>query len=106
LNRIEVKVEEKRMVEDDRRWVRGAECDGGKGMHEQGGFCTWSPILALSLAYVKISKSACVHRIALDLAVSGLLNVELMQILKFDIARIKAVECFHLLAFFNFLSIF
>ena len=33
---------------------------------------------------------------------SGLLNVELMQILKFDIARIKAVECFHLLAFLAF----
>jgi len=53
LNRIEVKVEEKRMVEDDRRWVRGAECDGGKGMHEQDGFCTWSPILALSLRICK-----------------------------------------------------
>jgi len=60
------------------------------------------PILALSLGinYVKISKSACVYRIALDLAVTGLLNVELVQIMKFDIARIKAVECFDVSAAF------
>ena len=42
------------------------------------------------------------YRIALDLAVTGLLNVELMQIMKFDIARIKAVECFDVSAFLTF----
>jgi len=36
---IEVKVQETRMVGNDRRWVKGAGCDGGKGMHEQDGFC-------------------------------------------------------------------
>jgi len=40
-----------------------------------------------------------VYRIALDFAVTGLLNVEVMQIMKFDIARIKAVEWFNVSAF-------
>ena len=41
-------------------------------------------------------------------SVTGLLNVELMQIMKFDIARIKAVEFFRgdMSTFQTFLSIF
>ena len=86
--------------------LEGRNATEGRGCTNKVVFARGVQYWRFLWAYVKISKSACVHRIALDLAVSGLLNVELMQILEFDIARIKAVECFHLLAFFNFLSIF
>jgi len=101
LNRIEVKVEEKRMVGDYRRWDRG---ERGRACTNKMFFAQGSTILALSLRinYIKISKSACVYRIALDFAVTSLLNVEVMQIMKFDIARIKAVEWFNVSAFLTF----
>jgi len=82
--------------------LKGRDATEGRGCMNKMVFARGVQYWRFLCAYVKISKSACVYRIALDMAVSGLLNVELMQILKFHVARIKAVECFHLLAFLTF----
>ena len=96
LNRIDVNVEEKRMVGDDRKWVKRSECDGGrkgKGMHEQDGF------LAGESNTGAFAKHKLCKDIKIGLCVSNISGfgsepiVELMQIIKFDIASIKAVVC-------------